>query len=213
MSSIPTSKPPHPHPYRVLAACDFTPESEKALRRAVAVADATRAELHIVYVQDPGTLAPMPMPDVSATVMQRLHDLIDAMVPVTNNLAKITLHAAMGPPAAEIAWMAAHIDADLVIVGTHGRKGMSRLVLGSVAEKVARLAGCAVLVERGKQHDAAAREPEIEALCPRCAERRAATCGAELWCAEHGSHHLTMHMTTGETHRPSPSVRAWGFSS
>jgi nucleotide-binding universal stress UspA family protein len=211
MSSIRSSNPPHP--YRVLAACDFTPESEKALRRAVAVADATRAELHVVYVEDPGTLGPTLLPDISATVMKRLRDLIDAMVPVTNQLAKITLHASLGPPAAEIAWLAANIDADLVVVGTHGRKGMSRLVLGSVAEKVARLAGCAVLVERGKQHDATTREPEIEPLCPRCAERRAATGGAELWCAEHGSHHLKMHMTTGEAPRRSTEVRPWGFSS
>ena len=207
-SSIPAA-----HPYRVLAACDFSPESEKALRRAIAVADATAAELHVAYVEDPGTLGPALMPDTSATTMKRLRALVEAMVPAGSHVAKVVLHASLGPPASEVAWLAAHIDADLVVVGTHGRKGMSRLVLGSVAEKIARLAGCAVLVERTKQHDAAAREPEIEPLCPRCAQRRTETKGAELWCAEHGSHHLNMHMTTGEGHRQSGEVRAWGFSS
>ncbi|MEJ7729639.1 MAG: hypothetical protein WKG00_10510 [Polyangiaceae bacterium] len=75
----------------------------------------------------------------------------------------------------------------------------------------ARWLGCAVLVERSKQHDAAAREPEIELLCARCAERRAQTSGTELWCAEHGTHHLKMHMTTGEAPRRGFEVRSWGF--
>lgn len=60
------------------------------------------------------------------------------------------VHVVAGPPAEEILRLAATLDADLVIVGTHGRKGLGRVVLGSVAEAVLRGAACAVLVVRDK---------------------------------------------------------------
>ena len=53
-------------------------------------------------------------------------------------------------PAFEIAQLATDLEADLVIVGTHGRRALSRLVLGSVAEVAVRLAPCPVLVMRPK---------------------------------------------------------------
>jgi len=51
-------------------------------------------------------------------------------------------------PAEEIAALAAEVGAQLIVVGTHGRRGVRRLVLGSVAESVVRLAHCSVLVVR-----------------------------------------------------------------
>jgi nucleotide-binding universal stress UspA family protein len=51
-----------------------------------------------------------------------------------------------GPPASTIAETAAEEEADLVVVGTHGRSGLDRLIVGSVAERVVRLATCPVLV-------------------------------------------------------------------
>ena len=51
-------------------------------------------------------------------------------------------------PAEEIVALATEVGADVIVVGTHGRRGVRRLVLGSVAESVVRLADCAVLVVR-----------------------------------------------------------------
>lgn len=56
-------------------------------------------------------------------------------------------------PAEEIAALATELHANLIVVGTHGRRGVRRLVLGSVAESVVRLADCSVLVVRAG-HDA-----------------------------------------------------------
>ncbi len=60
-----------------------------------------------------------------------------------------------GEPAERILALAHSVEADLVIVGTHGRRGMERLMLGSVAETVLRNAHCPVLVVREKKHAAA----------------------------------------------------------
>jgi nucleotide-binding universal stress UspA family protein len=62
----------------------------------------------------------------------------------------IIQHVLAGPPAKEIARVARSVHADLVVVGTHGKHGVKRLVLGSVAEEVLRGAHCPVLVARTK---------------------------------------------------------------
>jgi nucleotide-binding universal stress UspA family protein len=63
------------------------------------------------------------------------------------------VHVAAGDPAKEIVMLAAQLDADVIVVGTHGRQGAGRWVLGSVAEAVVRTAGCPVVVAREKNHD------------------------------------------------------------
>lgn len=63
---------------------------------------------------------------------------------------KVRVHLLIrnGDPANEIVKIAAKKQADIIVIATHGRKGLSHLILGSVAEKVARLAPCPVLVVR-----------------------------------------------------------------
>jgi nucleotide-binding universal stress UspA family protein len=60
--------------------------------------------------------------------------------------AKIDLHLEVGDPAVSIVQAAHRVSADLVVMGTHGRTGARRMVLGSVAERVVRLSPCPVLV-------------------------------------------------------------------
>jgi nucleotide-binding universal stress UspA family protein len=55
-----------------------------------------------------------------------------------------------GLAATTVAAMAERAGADLVVVGTHGRRGLSRLVLGSVAEHIVRLSSCPVMVVRSR---------------------------------------------------------------
>lgn len=76
------------------------------------------------------------------------------------------LDVAFGPPADTIVAVARARRADLVVMGTHGRTGLSHFLLGSVAEHVVRAAPCPVLVVRpeGHEHDDLARTPEEVAL-------------------------------------------------
>lgn len=64
------------------------------------------------------------------------------------NAAEVTIHVSVGDPGHEIAEYAKQIGADLIIMPSHGRSGLKRLLLGSVAERTLRLAHCPVLVLR-----------------------------------------------------------------
>jgi hypothetical protein len=91
----------------------------------------------------------------------------------------------VGPIAEQLAALADEIDARLVVVGTHGRRGFRRVVLGSVAEKTVRLAPCPVLVARPLVEPTTAGVPLVEPPCPECVATRERTQGAEWWCAAH----------------------------
>jgi nucleotide-binding universal stress UspA family protein len=106
-------------------------------------------------------------------------------------LGSVVAHQRVDVPSEEIARLASELDADLIVVGTHGRRGLSRLLLGSVAEGTVRLAPCPVLVVRPKTQPEAA--PAIEPACPRCVETRRQTHGAELWCEQHRERHGERH--------------------
>jgi nucleotide-binding universal stress UspA family protein len=101
-------------------------------------------------------------------------------------------HLTTGDPAREILQVAAQLKADLVIVGTHGRTGLERMVVGSVAEHVVRRASCPVLVVREKDYqDGLA--PEIEPPCPDCLKIQAESNGAKMWCVRHSQPHPHAH--------------------
>jgi hypothetical protein len=79
----------------------------------------------------------------------------------------------------------------MTVVGTHGRTGLQRLVLGSVAERIVRLAPCPVFVVR--PHESEHQEVTIEPPCPRCVEARRASSGREMWCDQHRERHGRPH--------------------
>lgn len=117
---------------------------------------------------------------------------------------KIVLHLLVGTPWREITQLASNVSADLVFVGTSGRTGLARVLLGSVAEQVVRHAGCPVLVIRPKEHQADA-ELGIEPPCPDCVAVQAETQRAKLWCERHSTHH-----PHGNLHYEAPQAFAIG---
>ncbi len=140
---------------RLLVALDFSDCSRPALSAAVAVA--TRAgpcHLTLLTVLEPRVASEHAQQvDAFAEVERaigRLHDLLNAAVEARGEgpLDKaIHTHfiAERGAPAERIVAVAQREHADAVVVGTHGRTGFDRLLLGSVAETVVRLAHCSVL--------------------------------------------------------------------
>ncbi len=101
-------------------------------------------------------------------------------------------HLATDTPWRSIVQFAANLNADLIIVAPHDRRGIERFAQGSIAEKVARNAHCPVLLARPKTH-VAERSTEIEPPCPKCVETQQRTAGKELWCSQHMQHHKTGH--------------------
>jgi nucleotide-binding universal stress UspA family protein len=203
-------------PYVIVAAIDYSKFGDLALERAFELATEKRhAEVHIIYVlQSFGALGPVELgvgasgPD--ASVLERaseelrtyadrkLQEFKASQSGKTQLFDRAVSHLRVESPAHEIAQLASDLEADLVVVGTHGRRGATRLLVGSVAEGVVRLAPCPVLVVRPRDRDADEGVPKIEPPCPHCVETRRRTAGQEMWCATHRERHgrrHTYHMT------------------
>lgn len=191
-----------PKTYRVVAATDHSEHGNRALRVAIeGVAERKDAELHVVHVIDdmaggwPGLLDDARVSAV-AKARHELQGLVMALVtehaPSNLDAGKVFLHVRVGSPALQIARLAADLEADLVVVGSHGRRGLSRLFVGSVAERVVRTAPCSVQVVRPRT------VPDVEIApeppCPACTARRFETRGEKWWCVAHDRHHGRAHV-------------------
>ena len=133
----------------ILFPTDFSTASDAALVHAESLARQMNARLLIVHVEEPplayggGELYyGLPEPN-SERILKMLEDVkpSDPSVPYTHRLT-------MGDPAGEVVRMATDENAEMIILGTHGRTGMTRLLMGSVAEAIVRRAPCPVLVYR-----------------------------------------------------------------
>jgi nucleotide-binding universal stress UspA family protein len=118
---------------QVLFATDFSEPSRHAGRTAVEIARHFGARLHVLHVVPPVT-DPVPAPEALRAAAAELGD----GVPVVTALAS-------GRVASQIVDYARRNAVDLIVLGTHGRTGVSRAILGSVAEGVVRRASCRVL--------------------------------------------------------------------
>lgn len=148
-------------PKRILAPVDFGACSETALGQALAIlALRPEARLRVVHVYEPPYYAPEalvnlpgepPLPMIDY-VRQQAERQLDAFMATHRGEAgqaeRIDSRIAAGLAFEEIPREASAWNADLMVMGTHGRQGLSHLLLGSVAERVIRQAPCPVLVIR-----------------------------------------------------------------
>lgn len=134
---------------KILFPSDFSHAGDAALEMATALARDTGATLLILHVEEPppayggGELyygVPDPVTEDLRKMLQAIRPA-DSRVPVQRRLVT-------GEPASTIAKVAEEEDVDLIVMGTHGRTGLSRLLMGSVAEAVVRRARCPVLTYR-----------------------------------------------------------------
>ena len=154
---------------RILCPVDFSEHSRRALDHAIAIArwyQSTVTALHVVspaavaaYAPGPVVLAPMVL-----TPGDRDRLLADTQTFVQAETAPgVAVEALVreGSAANEILDQATGMSADLLVVGTHGRSGFERLLLGSVAEKVLRKARCPVLTVPRRHPDAVPAAPVL----------------------------------------------------
>jgi nucleotide-binding universal stress UspA family protein len=130
------------HVKKILYTTDFSSYSNQAYFHAIALAEAHRASLTILYVYSPAaTLSRRAADEDRQHWRSQLEQIrpVDPSIPVHHIFLE-------GDPAAEIVRYAVDAGMDLIVMGTHGRTGLERLLLGSVAEKVMRDAPCSVLV-------------------------------------------------------------------
>lgn len=142
---------------KIIAPTDFSDASREGLQAAMDLANHFSAEVHLVHVVAPipefmGVHAPtgFHIPSVQKELVEgarsSLAELIEKELPHDINIDSKVI---TGNPATEIVKRASEISADLIVMATHGTTGWTRLVTGSVTEKVIRYADVPVLSVRG----------------------------------------------------------------
>ena len=133
----------------ILVPTDFSTASDAALPHAEALAKQKSASLLILHVEETplaygGGELYYGLPEPTS---ERILAMLEQVRP-SDPVVAFTHRLTMGDPAGEIVRIAAEEGAEMIVLGTHGRSGMTRMLMGSVAEAVVRRAPCPVLVYR-----------------------------------------------------------------
>ncbi len=145
---------------KILVPVDFSECSQKALQYAIPFARQFEAELALLHVLQP--FVPMPeLPQVDFDSLEDAKKELEALRQTIPSPVDSRMVLRRGDPSYEIVSAAKELDIDLIILSTHGRTGMARVLLGSTAEKVVRHASCPVLVVREREHEFVAAQEGI----------------------------------------------------
>jgi nucleotide-binding universal stress UspA family protein len=141
----------------ILCPTDFSEFSARAMRRAVALGrwfQCPVTALHVIPYLSPSVMAPSPFgpgmsPIPTDLLMERREDVEAELHRILTTYAqvgvKVRSQIATGQPWREVETVARELPADLVVMGTHGRSGWDRFLMGSTTEKLIRRLGCPVL--------------------------------------------------------------------
>jgi nucleotide-binding universal stress UspA family protein len=139
---------------RILCAVDFSEPSARALQYALALAERLGAQVDVIHVYEFPNFAvedgavELP-PYMQENLAMRLRERLEQFVKEkAGEGPKTTVHLAEGVPYLQIVEVAKQQQADLIVIGTHGRTGLSHMMLGSVAERVVRTSEVPVLTIR-----------------------------------------------------------------
>lgn len=148
---------------RILLPTDGSAEMEDGIDHAAALAVRDDAPIHALYVVDAGSFSSLPMETGWEGVSELLYEegaaALDEVKRVVGDRASVERKVTEGKPNTTIVEHASEADCDLIVMGTHGRGGIDRLLLGSVAERVVR---CSTVPER-RPTAKREREPEVNA--------------------------------------------------
>ena len=139
------------HPQTVLVPTDFSDEATQAVDEGLALVQNAN-QLTVVHVAPAAT--PSEADLVAGWNLESDQDRSQRLLEILRKkfsekkYANVNFEVLFGSPATEIAHFAERHHLDLIVLPSHGRKGLARLMIGSVAERVVRLAHCPVLVLR-----------------------------------------------------------------
>lgn len=140
----------------ILVAADFSESSREAFRIACSLAREDRTRLFVLHVKEPLIVfaevgAPMILPDETPQAFDAIREHLRAVY-VPDQPVDVEYRTVQGAAADEILQLADEVGSDLIVLGTHGRSGLARLLVGSVAETVMHKARCPVLALRSPKH-------------------------------------------------------------
>ena len=144
-----------PNIKKVLVPIDFSDYSKAALRYAINFAKMFKAEMILVYVVEPVIYPPdfsmgqIAIPSVNTEWDTKAKEELDKLAKneIPDSI-KVTNLIKTGKPFLEVIDTATELDADIIIIATHGHTGVEHILFGSTAEKVVRKAPCPVLTLR-----------------------------------------------------------------
>ena len=150
----PAGGPEMIHVKKILYPTDFSTYSNLAYFHAVGLAETYGASLTVVYVYTPGSA------ETAGGDRKFWRSQLEQVRPGNPG---IPVHHVFleGDPAGEIVRYAADAGIDVIVLGTHGRRGISRLLMGSVAELILRGAACPVITVKAPLKPAKAAAPEM----------------------------------------------------
>jgi nucleotide-binding universal stress UspA family protein len=141
---------------RIVLATDFSASSAKAFEEAIGLAKTGPAELVLVHAYQPAAVLPTDVASVPAVYVELDESLREAAAKQLEELAAEARHRGVaarpmllvGAPEDAIVDAAKQTGADLIVMGTVGRRGLAGLLLGSVAARVVAISPCPVLTVR-----------------------------------------------------------------
>lgn len=165
---------PTVRPYRVVVGSDFSALGDRAIVEGLRLCSLyPHAELHVVTVgteshgnvllpsAQPHALAKPEAQERARAHVAQVSDNYFAQHPCLG-LDRIAVYLALGSPAERIVALATGVDADVIVLGTHSRHGIDRVLLGSVADEVVRRAPCGVFVLRPRDFLDGEKLPDIQ---------------------------------------------------
>jgi nucleotide-binding universal stress UspA family protein len=143
----------------VLLATDFSDTAAHAAQHAAGIARTHEATLHLVHVVEDFSywesfnVKHFPSPEVYDELSSNARIALDDLLSEEERTGfEVETHVRHGKPFVEIIRAARDVEADVIVVGSHGRSGLAETLFGSTAEKVVRKAPCAVLIVRHPDH-------------------------------------------------------------
>jgi nucleotide-binding universal stress UspA family protein len=135
---------------KILCPVDFSRPGRYAFDYACAVARRHGASLELLHVAEASAYAEDTPPPGQVSYEQSLKMQLEEWAEQSGCPAET--HLLAGIPYVEIVKRAEEIQADMIVIGTHGRTGMKHMLIGSVAERVVRTSSCPVLTVRHPDH-------------------------------------------------------------
>jgi nucleotide-binding universal stress UspA family protein len=157
----------------ILVPVDFSETSQRALDAAVDLAKSFGASLTVMHAWQISPFVALETPSLTVDVVTPIEDaayaqLEAAVAPLAGKLQRVDAVLRNGAAWQQILDVAREKNVDLIVVGTHGRAGVKRALLGSVAEKVVRMSPVPVLTVRpAPEARAQAAPPEPQPSAPR----------------------------------------------
>jgi nucleotide-binding universal stress UspA family protein len=162
---------PKDNPPQILVAFDFSETSELALQHALNLAfESPPRDFHFLVALEPRKGLGLRANEV---IDYQYTEEVQAIATkhIGNAIAKLDrggevsmlVHVRIGDPVTEILSLAEEVGASLILVGSHGRQGVERMLLGSVSERVVREALCPVMVARERTYENVRRSKIIDA--------------------------------------------------